>query len=147
MSLRSLHERAVQTVAFELGGIVIATPLYALIFSAPFGGSLTLVLALAVAMMLWSPLHNTVYDIIDLRLSGRVASDRPHGWRILHAISHEATSLIVTVPILVTLGGHSPFEAILVDLGLTALYVVYAYSFNILYDRLRPVQPRRQENR
>ncbi len=143
MSLRSLRERVIQTVSYELGGILIATPLYALVFSASLDGSLAMMAMLSVAVMLWSPLHNTVFDVIDLRLTGRVASDRPHRLRILHAVSHEATSLIVTVPLLMVFGGHSLFEAVVVDFGLTALFAVYAYIFNILYDRLRPVRPRR----
>ncbi len=146
MSLRSLRERAIQTIAFELGGILIATPLYVLTFSAPLDGTLALIASLALAVMLWSPLHNTAFDIIDLHLNDRVASDRPHALRILHAVSHEVTSLVVTVPLLMILGGHSLLNAVAVDFGLTALFAVYAYFFNILYDRLRPVRPWRQEN-
>jgi len=146
MSLRSLPERAIQTVTFELGGILFAAPLYALVFSAPLDHSVAVIAALALAMMLWSPLHNTVFDTIELRLTGRVASDRPHAVRVLHAISHEATSMVITLPLLIGLGAHPLPEAFLIDIGLTAFSVVYAYIFNVLYDRLRPVRPRRLED-
>jgi uncharacterized membrane protein len=73
--------------------------------------------------------------------SGRVASDRPQKWRVVHAVSHEATTVVVTLPILVWLGGHGWGEALLLDLGLTVLYAVYAYGFHLVYDRLRPVRP------
>ncbi len=56
-------------------------------------------LALSAAVLVWSPVHNTVFDWLDLRLSGRVASDRPQRWRLVHAASHEATTVIVTLPI------------------------------------------------
>lgn len=62
MSLRSLPERAIQTIAFELDGTLIATPLYARDFSAPVEGSLALIAALSAAVMLWSPLHDTLFD-------------------------------------------------------------------------------------
>jgi uncharacterized membrane protein len=78
-------------------------------------------------------------------LSGRVASDRPHRWRMVHAVSHEASTVVVTLPILIWLGGFSFWQALAVDLGLTLIYMVYAYGFHLVYDRLRPVgrrQPR-----
>ena len=139
MSLRSARERALQTISYEAGGILVATPLYAWAFGASPVDSALLVTALAVAVLVWSPLHNSVFDIADLRLSGRVASDRPHRWRVVHATSHELSSVVITVPIIMWLGGHGFWEAVLVDLGLTITYIAYAYGFHIIYDRLRPV--------
>lgn len=145
MSLRSPRERALQTLLFEVGGLLLVAPLYALVFSAPMEESFLIIAALAVAVMIWSPIHNTIFDVLDLRMTGRVASDRPHGLRIIHAVSHESTSLVVTVPLLIWLGGHSLMEAILLDIGLTIVFAIYAYVFNIIYDRLRPVRPFGQE--
>jgi uncharacterized membrane protein len=104
-------------------------------------GSAVLLAALALAVMLWSPVHNTLFDMAEWRLARRVASDRPHRLRLLHALSHETTSLVVTVPILMSLGGLTLAEAVLADLGLTAIYAAYAYGFHLLYDHLRPVRP------
>lgn len=140
MGLRSARERALQTISYEAGGLLIATPLYAVAFGASPVESALLVTALAVAVLVWSPLHNTAFDFADLRLSGRVASDRPHRLRVVHAISHEISSVVVTVPIIMWLGGHGFWEAVAIDLGLTVTYVAYAYVFHIIYDRLRPVR-------
>ena len=139
MSLRSVRERALQTISYEAGGILIATPLYAAAFGASPAESAMLVAALAIAVLVWSPLHNMAFDVADLRLSGRVASERPHRWRVIHAISHELSSVIVTVPIIMWIGGHGFLEAVVIDLGLTVTYIAYAYVFHIIYDRLRPV--------
>jgi uncharacterized membrane protein len=114
-------------------------PLYMLYAGQAAVEGAVLMLALAVAVMIWPPIHNTVFDWADLRLSGRVASDRPQRWRVVHALSHEATTVVVTLPILVWFGGHGWREALLIDLGLTVLYTVYAYGFHRVYDRLRPV--------
>jgi uncharacterized membrane protein len=94
-------------------------------------------------VLVWSPIHNTLFDWADYRLSGRLASDRPQRWRVVHAISHEATTLVVTLPILMGLGGLTFWTALVVDMGLTFLYTAYAYVFHNLYDRLRPVRPHR----
>lgn len=139
MTLRSPRERLIQTLSYEAGGLVISIPLY-LLYSGSGASEGTLIMAaLSLAVMLWSPLHNTAFDWADLRLTGRLASDRPHRWRLVHAVSHEVSTILVTVPVLVWLGGHGLLEALLLDLGLTALYTAYAYVFHLVYDRLRPV--------
>jgi uncharacterized membrane protein len=138
--LRSPRERVLQSILFEAGGFLLTAPFYHLYAGDHAGGSALVVVALAVAVMLWSPVHNTVFDKIDLRLTGRVASDRPHGLRIIHAISHELTSIFVSTPVLMWLGGHGLAEAIALDLAFTAAYAVWAYVFNLVYDRWRPVR-------
>ncbi len=143
MVLRSARERAIQTIAYEIGGLCLSVPLFLAFGDGTPGEAVVLMLTLSVAVVIWSPVHNTLFDWADWHLSGRLASDRPQRWRVVHAISHEATTLVVTVPILIWLGGLSLWAAVLVDLGLTALYAAYAYVFHLVYDRLRPMQPRR----
>jgi uncharacterized membrane protein len=139
MTLRSPRERFIQTVAFEIGGLLMSVPLYVLVTGGGAGDGAMLMATLAVAVMLWSPLHNAVFDLVDLRLTGRVASDRPHRWRMVHAISHEVTVVVVTLPIMLWLGGFTVWEALLAEIGLTLAYTIYAYGFHLVYDRLRPV--------
>jgi uncharacterized membrane protein len=103
--LRSLRERILQAVAFEAGGLVLAAPLYAAVFGAPLQESVLLLGALAVACLLWCPLHNTAFDRLEARLAGRTASNRPHPWRVVHALSHEVSVAVVTLPLLMSLGG------------------------------------------
>ena len=140
MTLRSARERVIQTLAYEAGGLCLSVPLFALVSGGTTGEALWLLLVLSIAVLIWSPIHNTAFDWVDLRWSGRLASDRPQRWRLVHAVSHEATTLVVTLPILMALGGLSFWAALLADLGLTALYAVYAYVFHLIYDRLRPVR-------
>lgn len=140
MPLRSPRERLLQTLCYEGGGLFLSIPLYLLYSGQTAEDGALLMLALSVAVMIWSPFHNTVFDRLDLRLSGRVASDRLHRWRVVHAVSHEATTVGLTLPILVWLGGHGWAEALLLDLGLTGLYAGYAYGFHLVYDRVRPVR-------
>jgi uncharacterized membrane protein len=139
MTLRSPRERALQTLAYEVGGLCLSVPLYLLWTGGGAEEGVLLMAALSAAVLVWSPLHNTVFDRIDLALSGRVASDRPQRWRLVHAVTHEATTVAVTLPILVWLGGHGWGEALLIDLWLTVLYAGYAYVFHLVYDRWRPV--------
>ncbi len=139
MTLRIPRERLFQTVAFETGGLIMIAPLYALFMGQGSGETLVLFATLSAAVMVWSPLYNTLFDWADLRLSGRLASERPHRWRIVHALLHEVTTVVVTLPLLIWLGGHSWQAALALDLALTLFYAAYAYLFHLAYDHLRPV--------
>jgi uncharacterized membrane protein len=139
MAIRSFRERAFQTLLYEAGGIAVAAPLYNLIFGAGAAESVTLMLVLSVILLIWIPAFNWLFDLAEWRLTRRPASDRPHRLRALHAFGMEATSLVVTVPAIMLVGGHGFWEAVAVDIGLSVVYVIYAYVFHILYDRLRPV--------
>jgi|LNFM01.1.fsa_nt_gb uncharacterized membrane protein len=140
MTLRTARERVIQTLAYEAGGLAVATPLYALAFGIEAGESALVLAAVSVAMMIWSPIHNTLFDLVEWRMMRRVASDRPHSDRVLHAVSHEVTAAVVTVPILMLLGDLGFVEALVADIGLSVVYTIYAYAFNCFYDRLRPIQ-------
>jgi uncharacterized membrane protein len=139
MILRSPRERFIQTLSYEIGGWLLAVPFYVLVTNGSTLEGGLLMAAMAAAVMIWSPLHNTVFDWVDFKISGRLASDRPHRWRMLHAMSHELSTMVVTLPILILLGGFGFWPAVAVDLGLTLVYTVYAYGFHLAYDWLRPM--------
>jgi uncharacterized membrane protein len=141
MTLRTARERVIQTLAYEAGGLAVATPLYALAFGTEADESALVLAAVSVAMMIWSPIHNTLFDLVEWQMVRRIASDRPHAQRVLHALSHEVTAASVTVPILMLLGDLGFVEALLADIGLSVVYMLYAYLFHCFYDRLRPIQP------
>jgi uncharacterized membrane protein len=139
MPLRTIKERLYQTLAFELGGLFLAAPLYGLIFGQGSVQSLTLLATLSLAVMIWAPVHNTLFDMADFNRTGRSASSRPHGLRIIQALSQELSVLVVTLPLVMHIGGHGFREALVVDLGLTLFYAAYAYCFHIVFDWLRPI--------
>lgn len=139
--LRSTRERVIQTLWFEGIGMLLVAPLVALVAGSGLGESFVLVAALSMVVMAWSAVYNTVFDLVERRRTGRVASDRPHGLRTLHAIGHEASAVVVSLPVIVAMTSLGWFEALLADLGLTAVYAGYAYLFHLVFDRLRPVAP------
>lgn len=138
--LRSRRERALQTLCFEALGLALVSPLFAWFAGAPTGESLLVLAALSVAVMGWSALYNTVFDVLDLRCTGRVASERPRGLRVVHALGLETTAVLVTWPLLVWLTPLGWFEALAAELGLTLAYAVHGYCFHLGFDRLRPVR-------
>ena len=137
--VRSWRERALQTLAFELGGLLIVAPIWTLVTGATAAESVTLLICLSVAVMAWMAGYNTVFDLVEARLAGIVASDRPHVRRVLHAVGLEVTSALVTWPLIAVVAGLGWLEALAADLGLTIAYAIYGYFFHLGFDRLRPV--------
>ncbi len=136
---RSGIERILQTLIFEAGGLVLAVPAYEAAFGRGADQGLVLMVALSVAVMIWTPVHNMMFDRAEYRLTGRPASARPLSLRLIHALSHEITPIAITLPLIMILGQHSLSEALAVNFGLTLLYVAYAYAFYLAYDRLLPL--------
>lgn len=139
-AVRSLRERVVQTLCFEAGGLLLITPLYSWWAGATWGESLALLVAVSVVVMLWSAVFNTLFDVAELRLAGRVASDRPARWRAVHALAHEATAVLVSCPVIYALTALDWWGALLADLGLTLAYATYTGLFHWAFDQLRPVR-------
>jgi uncharacterized membrane protein len=139
--VRSWRERALQTLAFELGGLLLVAPIWKVVTGATAAESVTLLICLSVAVMIWMAGYNTVFDLVEARLAGMVASDRPHVRRVLHAVGLEVTSALVTWPLIAIVTGLGWLEALVADLGLTIAYAIYGYFFHLGFDRLRPVLP------
>lgn len=140
MTVRTLSELQIQSVAYQVGSLLVVAPVCALLTGETAGGTGLLVVALMIATALWAQLHNAVFDRIEWMLCRRLASDRPAGLRLLHAISCEFSDTIVTFPVILILTGLPWQQALLADVTLTLVGVVYSYVFHWGYDRVRPVQ-------
>jgi uncharacterized membrane protein len=138
--VRNARERLRQTLCFEAGGLLLVAPLYALLAGARMRDSLALIAVLTVLVMGWSALFNTAFDFVEHRLGAGPASQRPQGLRVLHALLHEASAVVLTWPAIVAMTGLSWHAALLADIGLTLAYALYAYVFHLAYDAWRPLR-------
>ncbi|MGB8818987.1 MAG: PACE efflux transporter [Rhizobiaceae bacterium] len=134
-----MRERIYQTLAYEVIGLAIIAPIVAVIGGFSGHDSLVLLFFVSIACMVWSPVHNTVFDMIDWTASHRVASDRPQSLRIVHAASHELTSVLSTTPVIMFIGDLGMMDALALDLALSVAYTAYAYLFHMAWDIVRPV--------
>lgn len=138
--IRNARERLRQTLCFEAGGLLLVAPLYALLAGARMRDSLALIAVLTLLVMGWSALFNAAFDLVEHRLSGRLASQRPQWLRVLHALLHEASAVVLTWPTIVAMTGLSWSAALVADIGLTLSYALYAYVFHLVYDAWRPLR-------
>lgn len=144
-ALRTRRERVIQTLWFEALGLALVSPLFAQFVGGSSAESLLVLAALSVVVTGWSALYNTAVDWVELRCTGRVASSRPHRWRLLHAVGLEATAALLTWPLIVALTPLGWLDALVADIGLTVAYTVYGYLFHLAFDRLRPVRAERPD--
>lgn len=137
--LRTLPDRIRQVALFELGGLVLITPPFAWLSGVPVADSLGLLALVALMAAVWNAAYNTAFDWLDGRLSGRRADQRPWVWRAVHALGFEGGLLILSLPVIMVLTGMNWREALLADIALALTYVVYAFFFNLAYDRVFPI--------
>lgn len=137
--VRSACERLWQTLGYELLGLALVTPLVSLTTGASLHRALNLLMLLSLVVMAWTALYNTVFDILEARGFGRVASARPVRWRMLHAVGLEVTALAVSLPVIVAVTALNWSDALQLDLALTVIYACWGYAYHWAYDRLRPV--------
>lgn len=140
MVIRTSRERLLQAAGYEIGSFLVAAPVCVWLTGTSTETSALLVLVLTLATMLWAPLFNTVFDRLDWRLRGRVASERSKKMRLFHAFALEASDMVISVPILMMLGGLNLTQALIADIGLLVVYMVYTYVYHLLFDWARPVR-------
>lgn len=139
-AIRSARERIIQTLWFEALGLLCVCPLYSAVLGESAAESLGTLVALSLVVMLWSAVFNTAFDEIERLSSGRVASDRPVGLRLLHAGALELSALLLTCPLIRATTGLGWWQCLAADLALTLCYAVYGFAFHWVFDRLRPVR-------
>lgn len=127
-------------ILFEIGGLALITPPFAWLSGVPMVDSLGLLAVTALIAALWNAIYNTAFDWVEGRMTGRTADRRPFGMRALHALGFEGGLLLMTLPVIMAWTGMDWLAALIADLGLATAYVIYAFAFNLGYDRAFPIE-------
>lgn len=129
----SAWERIVHAILFEIGAIwvgIAAIVLFDL-------GSTHQAFWLNVIMSLMAVLYNIWFNWLFDKFFPGPRELRQARLRIVHAISFDAGLLLFTTPVIAYMLNISLWQALLTDLGLTQLLVVYSFCFNWAFDNLR----------
>ena len=136
---RSLWDRLRQVALFEIGGLVLISPPFVWLSGVPAMDSIGLLLLLALIAAIWNGAYNTAFDWFEGRLTGRSADRRPLPLRAAHALGFEGGLLLMSLPIIVLWTQMDWLSALVADIGLALAYMVYAFGFNLAYDRIFPI--------
>ncbi len=135
--MRSTGDRIRHALSFEIIALVLITPLAAWAFGLPLADSGAVAVGSAIVATVWTYFFNLGFDHALKRATGRVA--KGFAMRILHAVLFEAGLIAILMPPIAWYLDVSLLQAFLLDAGVTAFYVVYAFAFNLAYDRVFPV--------
>lgn len=125
--------RIVYVSAYEAIAIVVTTIGVAVLYGVgpAHAGGLS-VLSSAVAMA-WNLVYNAAFEAWEAR---RAVGGRPFAVRVAHAVGFEGGLALILVPLVAWWMAIGVVEALVLDLGLLAFFLVYTFVFNLAFDRL-----------
>ncbi len=135
--MRSTTDRIRHAISFELIGLALITPLGAWAFGLPMVEVGVVGVASATVATIWNYLYNLGFDHAMQRFTGGTQKSLAH--RIAHAVLFEAGLVAVLMPLIAWYLGIGLLQAFLMDVSFSIFYLVYAFVFNWLYDRLFPL--------
>ncbi len=137
MSMRSFPDRVRHTVLFEIIGLALVIPGGAMLFNLPATHMGVIGVGSATVATLWNFVYNLGFDHAMLRFTGHTRKSLR--LRVLHALLFEGGLLVLLLPPMAWYLGMGLWETLVMDLAIVVFYVVYAFLFNLAYDRVFPV--------
>jgi len=137
-TMRGTADRIRHAILFEITGLAGCVPVTAWILNRDILQIGTLGLTMSLVAMGFNYLFNWLFDLALIRLRWPVHL-RPPLMRVTHAVLFEAMLMIVTIPIVAWWLEMGLWEAFLTDFGLVLYFLVHAYIYNWVYDRIFPM--------
>ncbi|ETA50533.2 PACE efflux transporter [Ponticoccus alexandrii] len=135
--MRSFPDRLRHAISFEALALLIVTPLGAWAFDHALSEIGVIAVVGATLATLWTLLYNWLFDhALNRRTGTTLKTPRV---RVLHALLFEAGLLILLAPFIAWFLAVPLLEALIMDVAFAGFYVVYAFAYNWLYDRLFPL--------
>ncbi|QRM33452.1 PACE efflux transporter [Microvirga sp. VF16] len=134
--MRAPSDRLRYAISFELGGLALVSPLGAWAFSMSVADITVVRIACAIIATLWTYLYNLAFDSILQRTTGAIDKSIP--MRVLHAVLFEIGLLAMLTPLLAWYLGISLVHAFLMDVAFALVFILYAFVFTWVYDRVFP---------
>jgi uncharacterized membrane protein len=141
--MRTSSDRFRHTILFELISLAIVLPAGSWLFGLRLEQMGVIGVGSSIVATLWNYAYNLGFDHFMLRVTGSTA--KSFLVRVGHALLFEAGLLVILLPAIAWYLGIGLIEAFIMDIAIAAFYVVYAFVFNLAYDRVFPVPTTREE--
>lgn len=135
--MRSTSDRIRHAVSFEIIGLALITPLGAFAFGMPVADIGVVGVASATIATGWNYLYNLGFDHVMQRLTG--STQKSLAVRVLHSVLFEGGLLLALLPLIAWYLGVSMLQAFMMDVSFALFYLVYAFVFNLAYDKIFPL--------
>ena len=141
--MRSTPDRIRHAVSFEIIAIAMVMFLGSHVFGMPPVSMGAVGIASSLVATIWTYLYNLGFDHALLRLNG--SPENSWTMRVVHTILFEITLSLLLLPLIAIMLGISFIDALVMDLAMTAFFLVYTFVFNLVYDRIFPIPVRSGE--
>ncbi|WP_105901362.1 PACE efflux transporter [Vibrio gangliei] len=135
--MRTTFDRLRHTICFELIGLLILTLGVGKLIHMDMTKITVLAVAFSVIATIWNYFYNIGFDKAMLKYTGQL--NKSLKIRVFHASLFEFGLVLITLPIMAWYLKISLKEAFLLDIGMVVFYLVYAFIYNIIYDRIFPI--------
>ena len=129
----SFFERFIHALLFETGAVLISAVAVLLFGLSHAGTAFGMSVAVSVTAMVWNFLFNWGFDKI---FTGR-RERRSWGVRMLQTGAFEGGLLFFTTPLIAWFLHIKLWQALLTDISLTLLIVLYSLAYNWAFDHIR----------
>jgi uncharacterized membrane protein len=130
---KSITERILQAIGFELLAILICTPLLAWIMDKPMLEMGVVTVVIAALALAWNVVFNGLFD----RMLKRFEIAHTAWVRVVHALLFEGGLVAVGVPLIAWWLNVSLWQAFLLDIGVLLFFLPYTYVYHWVYDVVR----------
>ncbi len=131
--INTLLRRVIHAILFEVCALIILVPMMSYGFGMDMLHFGALAVALAFCAMACNMIYNHVYEIVEKRYGWRRTVAR----RVLHAAGFEAFFMAIALPLTAWWLEMTIIDAFMLDLLFSVFYLLYAFSFNWVYDIVR----------
>lgn len=141
--MRTTWDRVRHLILFELVALLILVPIGVVFYGVDPLDIGTLGVTTAVIASVWNYLYNLWFDLLLRRMTGSV--HKQLRVRILHALLFETGLVVMLVPLIAWWLAIGLWDALVADIALVVFYVVFAFLYNLAYDRIFPVSDGRMD--
>jgi uncharacterized membrane protein len=131
--VQGFKRKIVYVVSFEIIAILLASTLLRVLSDSPVTtAGITAAVSSAIAMA-WNYVYNLMFEAWEAR---QARKGRSLLRRAVHAIGFEAGLVTMLVPLFAWILGVSLLVAFLLNAAMIVFFLVYAFLFNLAFDRI-----------
>ena len=135
--MRSTADRIRHALLFEIVGIILILPLGIWLFDMRLEDMGVISVGSAIIATIWNYIFNVLFDRGMMRWAG--TTRKSLRLRVLHAFLFEAGLVLILLPAMAIYLGITFYEALVLDAAIVLFYLVYAFLYNLAYDRIFPI--------
>ncbi|WP_333912069.1 PACE efflux transporter [Vibrio coralliirubri] len=126
-------ERIFHAVLFEVFAVLLSIGMLMVATDHEVGSLSGTMIIVATIAMCWNFLFNWIFD----QFYTGEKENRSIKLRIYHVILFEIGLLVLTIPVIAYILEVGVWEAFVMDVGITIFITIYAFTFNLAYDKAR----------